>query len=230
MKIYLVYFLLLATAISCTKDEVECGGVYPPAETHNFLEPLTVGDKLYYSLLIGENYYDQTEEVYAYTGDTLELEVTGKSNAGVEITERITAGSNMIMSDTADYYYHKNSVFTNTWKIEGDSLFIQPGAASVQSHLTGIHRLKLGDYSGPQTELTGWRTTYPYAETNILLFTTNYTLFGQSYDTLSVFVHNQPMSYDGNGSTLVYSASYGIVRTSTYGWWTQSGYGWDRVF
>ena len=231
MKNYFLFFLILATGISCTKsDDIDCGCNNPPPETGNFLENLNIGDKLYYTMLTGEDYHDQTQEIYNYTGDTLELEVVDKSDAGVVIIQRITAGSNMMLSDTANYYFNKDSVYTNTWKIEGDSLIIEPGGEFSQTHLLSVFRMKLNDYNVPETGLTGWRTTYPYAEANTLLYTTDYTLFGHHYDTLSVYIRNQPMSYDGNGSTVVYSESTGIVRTSTYGWWTQHGYGWDRIY
>lgn len=229
MKKYLIYFFLIATGISCTKSDDDCACADPQVEEGNFLDNLRIGDKLYYSMLLGENYHDQTEEIYNYTGDTLELEVLAKSANGVEISQRITPGSNMMVSDTANYYSNPDSVYVNTWKILGDSLFVESDAAYFQTHLLSVSRMKFSDYTEPEVELTGWRTSYDYSESNAQLYTTDYTLFGQHYDTLSVYIHNQPMSYDGNGSTIVFSKSDGIVRSSTYGWWTQSGYGWHLI-
>ncbi|NEN24311.1 hypothetical protein G3O08_12430 [Cryomorpha ignava] len=230
MKNYFALLLLVAIGISCTKnDDDDCGIPNPPEASENFLESLNIGDKLYYSMLIGENYYQQGEDVYSYTGDTLELEVLNISEAGVLIAQRITAGSNM-MDDSVVYYWNKDSVYTNTWNIEGDSLIVESDAPYFENHLLGISRLKFSDYSEQEVEITGWRTSYSYSEANAQLFTTNYTLFNHDYDSLSVYIHNEPMSYDGNGSSFVYSKTHGIVRSSEYGWWSQSGYGWDRIY
>lgn len=230
MKNYIAFLLMATIAISCAKnDDEDCGIPSTPEDSKNFLESLNIGDKIYYSLLIGENYYEQGDDVYNYTGDTLELEVLDITQAGLVIKQRITAGSNM-MNDSIVYYWNKDSVYTNVWKIEGDSLIVESNASYFENHLLGISRLKFSNYSEQEVELTGWRTSYNYSESNAQLFTTNYTLFNHHYDSLSVYIHNEPMTYDGNGSTTVYNTSQGIVRSSEYGWWTQSGYGWDRIY
>ncbi len=229
MKNYFTLLLLLAISISCTKNDDDNGTPNPPPKSENFLENLHIGDKLYYTLLSGYNYYDPDQNEYAYMGDTLELEVVSKSATGVEITQRITPGSTM-MHSLVEYYWHKDSVYTNTWKIEGDSLFFGSGAQVDQTHLLYTTPLKFSDYTEEKVELTGWRTTYNYSESNAQLYTTDYTLFGHYYDSLSVYIHNEPMSYDANGTTVVFSKAHGIVRTSEYGWWSQSGFGWDRIY
>ena len=60
-------------------------------------------------------------------------------------------------------------------------------------------------------------------------YTENYTLFGKTYGFLNVIVENSAMALDGNGETYVFSKPCGIVRSSTYSWWTQEGYGWDLL-
>lgn len=229
MKNYFTLLLLVAISISCTKNDDDNGIPNPTPQSESFLEKMRIGDKLYYTLLEGKNYYEPGPDIYSYTGDTLELEVVGISAIGVEITQRITPGSNMMHEDV-DYYWHQDSVYTNTWKIEGDSLFIDSATSIVRTHLLITFPLKFSDYTEEEVELTGWRTTYNYSESNAQLYTTDYTLFGHHYDSLSVYIHNEPMSYDGNGNTVVFSREHGIVRASDYGWWTQSGYGWDRIY
>ena len=215
-------------ALSCAKNSDEPCNPSESAESGNFLNDLSVGDKIYYSMLIGENYFNGNVNEYSYSGDTLELEIREISTDGVLIFETITPNSNM-MSDSLTYYWYKDSVYVNTWRIEGDSLFITSDPNYATSHLIQTTRLKFSDYSEQQVDIIGWRTSFNYSESNAQLFATNYSLFNHLYDSLSVYIHNEPMSYDGNGSTTVYSKSFGIVRSSVYGWWSQSGYGWDRI-
>ncbi len=229
MKNIILFLLIFAIGTGCSKDDdAGCDNPIPEAN-ENFLQSMTVGDKLYYSMLSGENYFEPTVDNFWYTGDTLVLEVLETSDAGVLISQRITAGSNML-ADSGFYYWQKDSVYTNTWSIVGDSLFLASDALYSGTHLLGISRLKFSDYSEQEVELTGWRTSFDYSESNAQLFTTDYTLFEHYYDSLTVYIHNQPMSYDGNGSTAVYSKTHGVVRGSEVGWWTQSGYGWDRIW
>jgi len=229
MKNYITLFFICAIGVSCTKNDDENYREPTPTKSGNFLQDLHVGDKLYYSMLVGENYFEQGEDQFNYTGDTLELEVLELSALGAVISQRITAGSQM-RSNPDFYYWQRDSVYTNTWNIVDDSLFVESDALYSATHLLGTTRLKFSDYSEQNVQLTGWRTTYGYSESNAQLFTTNYTLFDQYYDSLSVYIHNQPMSYDANGTTTVFSKAHGIVRSSEYGWWTQSGYGWDRIW
>ncbi len=135
-----------------------------------------------------------------------------------------------MMADTVNYYWNKDSVYVNNWKIDGDSLFVQSDQAYFSTHLIQVPRLKFSDDSEQQVEIEDWRTSYNYTEANAQLYATNYTLFDHFYDSLSVYIHNEPMSYDGNGNTTVFSKKAGVVRSSDYGWWTQSGFGWDRIW
>ena len=81
----------------------------------------------------------------------------------------------------------------------------------------------------PKVEILGWKTSLNYCECRQTGYTENYTLFGKTYPRLNVLVENSSMAVDGNGETYVYSKSNGIVRFSTYSWWTQSGVGWDLL-
>jgi hypothetical protein len=78
-------------------------------------------------------------------------------------------------------------------------------------------------------DILGWKTSLNYCECRQQGYAEDYTLFGKTYDRLNVIVENSAMAWDGNGMTYAFSKGTGIVRFSTYGWWTQSGYGWDLL-
>jgi hypothetical protein len=54
-------------------------------------------------------------------------------------------------------------------------------------------------------------------------------LFGVNYPFLNVLVENSPMATDRNGETYVYNKTAGLVRFSTYSYWTDGGPGWDLL-
>ena len=87
----------------------------------------------------------------------------------------------------------------------------------------------MADISTPKFDMPGWKTNLGYCECRRTGYLEDYNLFGRAYQRLNVLVDNSPMATDGNGETYVYSKFYGIVRYSTYSWWTQDGYGWDLL-
>ncbi|MFT6333818.1 MAG: hypothetical protein ACJATI_000549 [Halioglobus sp.] len=46
-----------------------------------------------------------------------------------------------------------------------------------------------------------------------------------TYDTLGVYLRNEPLSYDGERRTIPNNKKYGIVKTSVYSAWTDDGQG-----
>ncbi len=225
MKIFFTLLLLFAISVSCSKNDDDDCGIPAEENSATFLENMQVGDKIYYSMA----YSSPAESDYAYTGDTLELEVLETSAEGVVISQRITAGSSM-MTDPDIYYWQKDSVYTNNWRIVGDSLFIDSEGPYYGTHLLANTQFKFSDYTGQAVEITGWQTTTNQGEQDALLYTTNFNLLGHNYDSLSVFVNNEPMTYDGNGSTSIYSRQHGIVRGVQYGSMVPVGHGWDRIW
>jgi hypothetical protein len=224
----LLLIILTTLALSCSKeDDGNCD--QPAAASDNFLEDLQTGDKLQYTLWTVENYFSESESQFQYTGDTLELEVLEISPSGILISEKITPGSNM-MSSTETYYWNKDSVFLSRWNIAGDSLLVTSDQTYYFSHLIKIPRLKFSDFSEPEVAITDYRSDYNSAEMDVQLFTTNYTLFGHLYDTLSVYINNSAMALDGPGYTNVYGRSKGIVRGRIYSGETGWGQGWDRIW
>ncbi|KAA3636809.1 MAG: hypothetical protein DWQ02_07630 [Bacteroidetes bacterium] len=83
--------------------------------------------------------------------------------------------------------------------------------------------LSLETFTHQKTEIIGWKPVLSgFQET---AFTTGYTLFNTTYDTLNIDIRNMFMDEDAWGKTIVYSANHGIVKTMTYGF--DHGMGWD---
>ncbi|MBL7774579.1 MAG: hypothetical protein JNK89_01170 [Saprospiraceae bacterium] len=231
MKRYLHSTLLAAVAsllfTACCKDQPE-----PPAQSGDPIrfDKLAVGQTSAYLGLLGENYYQNGSDDFSYTDDTLVLTVIAEDGKGFKIAEtlRYTGDVDPWMAaekDSAYFYY---------LKVENDSLKILPdGTSSVQSRLFDytVSRagLPLKNIASPEVTLTGWKTSFPYCECFRTAYAVDYTLFGLKYDRLNVVVDNTFMQVDGPGSTYVFARKYGLVRYSTYSWWTQSGYGWDLL-
>jgi len=195
-----------------------------------------VGQKLRYILLTGEGYREPAIPDFVYTGDTLELEVLEVDNNKYLISEKITPLSNMMVNNDDYYWGYKDSIYVNQWIIRNDSLAFETTNNTFRSHLirkfslTFHNRnLSLEEFDGEEVQITGWKTSYPYHENNVELYTTNYTLLGNYYDRLNVYYNNGFMATDGPGFTTVFSKEHGIIRTSEYSWWTNTGYGWDKL-
>ncbi len=193
------------------------------------LNQLSVGQQFKYVSLTAEDYWISDNTQFNYRGDTLELEVVSVVGDKYLISERITAYSNM-MTDSVIYYWNqKDSIFHNYWLVRNDSLLLDYDRPWFKSHLMFRPNLSFNCFEGEEVEIQGWKTSYPYTESNVELFTTRYSLLNNRYDKLNIFINNSPMQVDGPGNTTVYSKNFGIVRTSTYSWWTGDGFGWDKL-
>ena len=89
--------------------------------------------------------------------------------------------------------------------------------------------LPLKTIPAPQVEITGWKISFPSWSERYEGYTENYMLFERTYPYLNVIVENSAMALDANGETYIFSKPFGIVRASTYSWWTSTGYGWDLI-
>lgn len=230
-KAYLLPILL--AFIACSKGDDSIPEVKEPFVSIPMdLTNLQTGQKFRYVLLTGDNYRSVDGENYAYTGDTLELEVLQSEPGRYLVSERITQMSNM-KTDTSIYYWRgENTVYANYWVIRNDSLIIETDKDYFyNSHLLPMYEpnLSLNDFVTQEVQINGWKTSANYIEYNAGLFTLGFNLFGETYDRLNVYINNEHMQYDANGFTTVYSIEHGIIRTSEYTWWTQEGYGWDKL-
>jgi hypothetical protein len=191
---------------------------------------MAVGQQSRYLGLWGEAYYSPQTDNFGYTDDTLMLEIVGNHPQGFLVSEHFRYVGGVLPW----LEYDKDSVYQYYLKVEGDTLRIRPFSGNyVRSRIFHYNAsgngLSLSPNSSPKIEIEGWKTDLSYCECFRKGFTEDYTLFGETYPLLNVQVDNSSMAFDGNGETFVYSKENGIVRSSTYSWWFQSGIGWDLL-
>ncbi len=223
---FLVLALFIFLAAACHKD----GPVEPTPKTPSIrFGAMEVGQKSRYLGLLGAEYYSSLDSFF-YTQDTLQLEIIGHDDNGylVEETYRYAAPVSPLLE------YEKDSIFRYYFQVVNNTLQVkQVGSTYIHSrifgYLGGMQGLPLSDISSPKLEIGGWKTSLNYCECHQIGYAEAYRLFGQLYPRLNILVENSPMALDGNGETYIYSKSNGIVRFSTYSWWTQTGYGWDLL-
>ena len=201
----------------------------PPYTGPIRFDSLEIGQRSRYIALLGEDYGSNNEN-FAYTTDTLRLTVVAQDANGFLIEE-----SFKYVGSVSNWFdYEKDSIFRYYVKVVDDTLrFKQVGASYWRSRIIGYYGgrdgLPMADISSPKIDITGWRTNLGYCECRQVGYAEDYSLFGKTYPKLNVLVDNAAMAFDGNGETYVYSKTIGIVRFSTYSWWTRSGYGWDLL-
>ncbi len=199
---------------------------------------LEKGQIFRYVLLLGSDYYHS--DTFYYSGDTLQLEVLEVNGDSLLISERITDLSNMKFEEdySYDWYNDRDAVHTNYWILRNDSLIFEPVSGRFKSHLISYDHitdipyninLSLRLFNEEEVEITGWKTSYPYTEDHVELFTNNYSLFGNQYERLNINIYNPRLGSDAFGFTTVYSKDYGIIKTSKYLFFTKSGIGWDKL-
>ncbi|MBK6263858.1 hypothetical protein JKA74_02320 [Marivirga sp. S37H4] len=207
-------------------------------QRHMDLMNLKKGQIFRYVLLWGSDYYHS--DTFYYSGDTLQLEVLEVNGDSLLISETITDLSNMKFEQDYSYswFSDRDAVHTNYWIMRNDSLIFEPISGRFKSHLIGHDHmtdipyninLSLRLFNEEEVEITGWRTSYPYTEDHVELFTNNYSLFGNQYDHLNINIYNLRLGSDAFGFTTVYSKEYGIIKTSKYLFFTKSGIGWDKL-
>lgn len=192
---------------------------------------LAVGQKSAYVMLEGRQYFNNTvNDDFNYLNDTLIVEIIGEDDNGFLVEEYFTENSEPL---PMNYYSYQDSTYQYYLKIENDSLhFYHPESEYIIFshlfwHMDG--KIDLSEFDNQEVEILGWKTSLSYCECDQKGFVTDYEQFGTTYDLLNVFIHNSDMQFDGPGTTYIYSNLHGMVRTSHYGWWTQSGFGWDLL-
>lgn len=217
-------------ALLCSSCHKDCSDPMPSSDRIRFDQP-AIGQTSRYLGLLGEDYFTADFDHYSYTDDTLVLEIVAKDNNGFKVRETLRSVGDvdpwMAGEQDSVYYYY--------FRVADDTLKVTPvGSADyIRSRIftygAGTKGLGLKDIDNQQVEIKGWKTDLDYCECDREAYTLNYEQFGVSYDRLNVVVNNFFMAIDGPGETYVYSQKSGIVRFSQYGWWTQSGYGWDLL-
>ena len=232
MRSLLIIITVSMLLTSCVKDHqlsYDCNHGADLSMRIMNLDQLVKGQKFRFLLFIGEVYDSETNNDFTYTEDTLEVEVLQAENGAYLISEKITAGSQMRRSDTPYYWGDPDKVYINTWRVRNDSLFVGAGPSLWTSHLLFNHQFSLSEFQAVEIEVRGWKTSYPYTESDVELYTNNFSLFCWDYDRLNVFINNSAMRVDLPGNTTFYNRENGIIRTSIYSWWTSEGIGWDRL-
>lgn len=228
MKQALIFLSFLTFLSACKKEDPQHEPM--PASNRIRFDRPAVGQVSKYIGLAGEDYYSASYDQYEYSDDTLHLEIIAKDNNGYKVAESLHyVGDVHAWLDS-----EKDSTYQYYIQVTNDTLRVIPiGPAYLRSRIFGYHisqeGILLKKIESPKVEILGWKTGFNYCECRQQGYTENYTLFGKTYDRLNVIVENSPMAWDGSGETYVFSKSFGIVRFSTYGWWTQSGYGWDLL-
>lgn len=220
-------FLVLFAA-SCKKD-CSCG-VPPSSNVTISFRGLEVGQRSYYLGLLGEKYFNSSTNDFVYTDDTLILSVVGKDSIGFKVTESVHYYGDVDNWMAPD----KDSTYVYYLKVENDTLHIIPAgtkhvASRIFDYVLYNEGLPLALFSDQTINITGWKTDLGYCECRREGYDDQHQQFGVDYSMLNVLIENSPMALDGPGRTVVYSADAGLVRFSTYSWWTQSGYGWDLL-
>lgn len=225
---YVIAFSIAILLIHSCKKECPAGPV--SAGNPIQFDQMAVGQTSRYLGLLGEKYYQSTTDDFVYTDDTLVLTIVGKDAKGFQVAEEVHYNGDV------DGWLapEKDSVYHYYLDIKDDTLKIYPdGTSYLKSRLfhyaAGSTGLSLAPVANPEIQIAGWKTDLSYCECFRNGYAQDYSLFGQDYDRLNVVVDNRSMAFDGNGETYVYAGKYGIVRASTYSWWTSSGYGWDLL-
>lgn len=220
-------FFALVICNACHKD---CGETPVPTGTGNInFYQLEVGQKSRYLGLNGEA-YNSTSDTFHYSDDTLQLEITAHDAHGylVKETLKYTGDVQSWLNPDKDveYQYYLN--------VADDTLHITPQSGNfvfsrIFAYIINIQGIPLQKINAPELAVGGWKTNLPYCECRQTGFVADYPLFGVNYPHLDIIVENSDMALDGNGATYMLSPDGGIVRFSTYSWWTQNGIGWDLL-
>ncbi|MCC7246443.1 MAG: hypothetical protein IT269_12240 [Saprospiraceae bacterium] len=230
---HLLYLTIFATALltACNKKDHSLDDPQPNNSGPIRFDHPFVGQQSKYLLLTGEDYYQPAApNDFIYQSDTLQLTIVAQDVNGYIIEEKLLYNGSVTPWLASD----KDSIYHYAMKIENDSVKIKKLSGNYfRSRIFGYHPnyygLPLQSFTNQKTEIIGWKTDFSYCECYRTAYTENYTQFGINYNRLNVLIQNSPMQLDGPGETFVYEKQYGIVRASTYSWWTQSGIGWDLL-
>jgi len=223
---------LLAFCACCKKETVD-GPLSPPTTykgTPVRFDSLAVGQVSLYIGLTGEKYNSNIDDLFSYSDDTLEIAIVAKDAQGFLVAESLRYTGDV--SQWLEYY--KDSVIYYYLNVTDDTLkFKKQGSGFLYSKIFNYQLvtqgLPLATFSNQGLAIIGWKADLPYCECRKTGFVENYSLLDATYPYLNVLVENSAMSLDGNGETYVYAPETGLVRASTYSWWTSDGYGWDLL-
>ncbi len=240
MKNYIITaFAAFIAIVSCSKSDTDIPGTQEPpivADTVLYNENpilysgLAVGQKSTYVLLEGRQYHNDTIlDDFNYLPDTLVAEIIGKDENGFLVYEYLTEGS--AESPLPDHLTPDFS-FQYYLKAEGDYLYffdLDDDNYLNSSLFWGWEDSLDLNLFVQKVDIEGWKTTLPYCECEQMGYDPSFELFGITYEDMNISIRNKEMQADGPGTTYMYSRKYGMVRSSQYSWWSQTGHGWDLL-
>ena len=241
MKNYFALFLFTITLFifnACTQlsTDVPISPEQPISPTTTFNENpimycgLAVGQKSTYVLLEGRQYFNNAIlDDFNYLPDTLVVEVISEDEHGFLVQESLTENSAPLPEF---FYLEPDSSYQYYLKIENNHLhfFDLDDSYGINSTLFWQWKDSLDlNLFEQETDISGWKTSLGYCECDQTGYDPTFELFGTTYENLNISIRNTDMQLDGPGTTFIYSNIHGMVRSSHYGWWTQSGNGWDLL-
>lgn len=226
MKYYIL--LLLGVAFMSCGDPDDCC-IFPdnPEETPpvvlSTFEDIEIGDIWRFRHMFGYNYHSDEDE-RCYTNDTLVVTVEEIDADGViHMSEKLSPASEQITLHSDSTYIWQLLQAGNRMeiKIENDSIEVLDGRYSA---MTSIHRFL------PLTVIDTVNVVFGKWKADPLLgnFCDEVEILDKTYNDLYLAETND-FAVDGEGSTIAYSHSEGIVRVTTYSAWTGDMWGWDRI-
>lgn len=191
---------------------------------------LEVGQATKYLRFQGYQYFQAEDyDNFAYFDDTLVLEITQANGANFTISEYFTAGSPIRDSMNAWPVQWPDSVLTYQVSVSEDTLYLDFADGPYgSSRFFYSEKIPLHPLEG-EADIIGWKTDLPYCECHQEAMDTSWTLFGATYENVRIHIDNRDMAVDGPGFTYLYHPIDGMLRSVTYNWWTQQGYGYDRL-
>lgn len=230
-RVLALCFLAL-TASGCDSDEVP---VIEGSDDPIRFDAPEVGQQSRYAVLVGDDYRSPTESPYRYVQGAVFAEIVAQDDVGYRVREWFEVPFHVTEASARLEDLEPDAVYEYYLRLDGDAIEVLPADGEFRARLfpgwAGRTRstFPLDDIVDRQTEIVGWRTALPYCECYAEAFILGGEIRGETYDRLNVVVDDEPMQVDGPGATKLYSARLGIVRSTTYDWWTASGVGLDLI-
>jgi hypothetical protein len=188
---------------------------------------LQVGQESRYVRVHGYLYGDTTSNIYTIEPDTLVVRIIGKDTRGYIFEDFLTPHSrrNSMPEDTLYYTYHV-SLVNDTLHVEEIShlfwgMLVPPWHAILPAR----------DIKDRPVTITGWKMSLDPFEGAGYGYALDFAIQGQKYTRANVFYDHFYFDFCGPaGLTLVYSASFGVIRSRRVAQptWDQ-GLCWDLV-
>lgn len=226
MKNYVVLLLFgLLFWASCSKDSENLLDTSNPIVFDN----MAVGQQSRYVLLKGEDYKNRDNHQFEYQRDTMIIEIVSQDENGFLAEEYLSAGSASLNGE-----YHvafPELTFSYYFNVQDTLLTIQAIKEREISRVFFLFDTALPLVKSEYLKVTmpSWKTSLPYKESYIMAYLEPYLLFDKRYDYLNVMIDNEGMKQNLPGYTHVYSAEFGLVRSSQYSPETSKGFGWDLL-